>query len=355
VSQAFDKASDKPSDKAFDKAPEDTILDLVVGFWSACAVATTARLGIADRLAGGPRTAAELAAELHLDMDALFRLLRAISSLGMLSREGDGRFRLTALGERLRSDVPGSQRALIASELDTAHYLPWGRLEESVRTGGPVFEKVFSMKAWEYYRDRNPGEGRLFSENMTAMSQIETRGILAAYSFGGARCIVDVGGAHGAFLAAALQQAPSARGILFDQTQVVAEADRVLGQFGVADRVQCIAGDFFGGLPRGGDVYLLKHILHDWNDEDCVRILRRVREAMAPDGRVVVAELPLPEEGEATPIGVMLDLNMLLMLGGRERTAAEYAALFEQAGLRLEHVTPTAAPIALIEARRPRA
>ncbi len=341
--------------QASGKVSQGPILDLVVGFWSACAVATTARLGIADRLAGGPRSAAELAAELGLDADALFRLLRAVSSLGMLSRARDGRFALTAVGERLRSNIPGSQRALIASELDAAHYLPWGRLEDSVRTGRPVFEKVFSMKTWEYYRDGNPGEGRLFSENMTAMSQIETQGILAAYSFAGARCIVDVGGAHGAFLAAALEQAPKARGILFDQAQVVAEADSVLGQFGVADRVQCIAGDFFGELPPHGDVYLLKHILHDWNDEECVRILRRVRDAMAPDGRVVVAELPLPEEGEATPMGVMLDLNMLVMLGGRERTAAEYAALFEQAGLHLERVIPTAAPIAVIEARQPRA
>jgi len=337
--------------RASDGTPQGVILDLVVGFWSACAVATTARLGIADRLARGPRTAAELAAELGLDADALFRLLRAVSSLGVLSREGAARFGLTAVGELLRSDVPGSQRALIASELDTAHYLPWGRLEESVRTGRPVFEKVFSMKTWEYYRDRSPAEGRLFSANMTAMSQIETRGILAAYSFEEARCIVDVGGAHGAFLAAALQQAQTARGILFDQTQVVAEAGPVLRRFGVADRVRCVAGDFFGELPQAGDVYLLKHVLHDWGDEDCVRILSRVREAMAPEGRVVVAELPLPQEGAATPMGVMLDLNMLVMLGGRERTAAEYAVLFEQAGLRLSRVVPTAAPIALIEAR----
>lgn len=337
--------------QASEKTPQGLILDLVVGFWSACAVATTARLGIADCLARGPRTGAELAAELGLDADALFRLLRAVSSLGVLSREPEGRFGLTAAGELLRSDVPGSQRALIASELDTAHYLPWGRLEESVRTGRPVFEKVFSMKTWEYYRDRSPAEGRLFSENMTAMSQIETRGILAAYSFDEARCIVDVGGAHGAFLAAALHQAPRARGILFDQTQVIAEADQALRQFGVVERVQRVAGDFFGELPPDGDVYLLKHILHDWSDEDCVRILRRVREAMTPDGRVVVAELPLPEEGEATPMGAMLDLNMLVMLGGRERTVAEYAALFERAGLRLSRVVPTVAPIALIEAR----
>ena len=335
-------------------SPESAILDLVVGFWSACAVATVARLGIADRLARGPRTAPELARELGADPDALFRLLRAVASLGVFTRDSGGRFALTPIGERLRSDVPGSQRALIASELDTAHYLPWGRLEESVRTGTPVFEKVFSMKAWEYYRDRNPEEGRLFSANMTAMSQMDTQGILAAYSFADARCIVDVGGAHGAFLAAALGQAPRARGILFDQEQVIAGASEVLERFGVIDRVQRVAGDFFAELPRDGDVYLLKHILHDWNDEDCVRILRRVKEAMAPDGRVVVAELPLPEQGNAEPIGVMLDLNMLLMLGGRERTPAEYGALFERAGLHLERVVRTTAPIAVIEARQPR-
>src|SRR6185437_2371675 len=230
-------------------APESAMLDLVVGFWSACAVATVARLGVADRLAAGARTAPELARELGTDADALFRLLRAVASLGVLSRDREGRFALTAVGERLRSDVPGSQRALIASELDTAHYLPWGRLEESIRTGAPVFEKVISMKTWEYYRDRNPEEGRLFTANMTAMSQIDTQGILAAYSFEDARCIVDVGGAHGAFLAAALRAVPGARGILFDQAQVVADAGGVLERFGVADRVECVAGDFFGELP----------------------------------------------------------------------------------------------------------
>ena len=339
------------SEPAGSKRREAAILDFVTSFWSACAVATAARLGVADALANGPRSAAEIAGELGLDAGALFRLLRALAALGLTVKHGGGRFGLTPLGERLRSDIPGSQRALIASELDTAHYLPWGRLEDSLRTGQPVFEKVFGMKAWEYYRDQNPAEGRLFSANMTAMSQIETEGILAAYSFEDARCIVDVGGAHGAFLAAALRQAPGARGILFDQAQVVAAAGVVLEQFGVAHRVSRIAGDFFGTIPDGGDVYLLKHILHDWSDADCLRILRQVREAMSPAGRVVVAELPLPEEGEASVMGVMLDLNMLVMLGGKERTAAEYEALFGESDLRLQKVVPTSAPIAVIEAR----
>ncbi len=333
------------------KPSESPILDLVIGFWSACAVATFARLGVADHLADAPRHPTELARDLGLDADGLFRLMRALAALGMLTRTEDDRFALTAAGQALRSDVPGSQRALIASELDTAHYLPWGRLEQAVRTGRPVFESVFSMKTWEYYRDRSPEEGRLFSANMTAMSQIETRGILASYSFADAECIVDVGGAHGAFLAAVLREAPRARGILFDQAQVVAEASTVLRTFGVEQRVQCIAGNFFESVPGGGDVYLLKHILHDWDDADCIRILEHVRTAMRAGGRVVVAEHPLPENDVGAPMGALLDLNMLIMLGGKERTPAEYAALFEKAGLKLTRVVPTQAPSAIIEAR----
>jgi hypothetical protein len=187
---------------------------------------------------------------------------------------------------------------------------------------------------------------------MAALSRIHTQAILDAYSFRDARYIVDVGGAHGVFLAAALQQAPQARGILFDQAQVVAGAAAVLEGFGVAERVQCVAGDFLRDMPQGGDVYLLKHILHDWNDQDCVSILRKVRESMVPDGRVIVAELPVADDGRDAALAAMFDLNMLVMLGGRERAPAEYAALFERVGLHLHRVVPTAAAIAVIEARR---
>jgi len=221
------------------ESPETAVLDLVVGFWSACAVATLARLGVADHLARGPQTAEQIAAALGVDADGLFRLLRAVTAIGVLSRDLEGRFGLTTVGELLRSDTPGSQRAFIASELDTAHYLTWGRLEESVRTGQPMFEKLFSMTGWEYYRDKDPEAGRLFSASMTALSRVFTGAIVEAYSFRDARCIVDVGGAHGAFLAAALQQAPQARGILFDQAQVVAGASAVIEGSGVADRVKC--------------------------------------------------------------------------------------------------------------------
>jgi SAM-dependent methyltransferase len=347
-------------------SPKAAVFQLVTGVWAACAVAATARLGVPDQLANGPRTAAELAEAISADPGALARLLRAAVSLGVLTRDAQGRYGLTPLGQCLRSDVPGSQRALIASELDTAHWSSWGRLDEAVRTGKPTFNSLFSMPIWDYYRDARPDEGRLFAENMTAQSDLETRAILASYSFAGdahapgsdgrgsgapVDRIVDVGGAHGSFLAAVLQHEPQARGVLFDRRLVIEEARSVLEGFGVADRVDCVAGDFFTAVPTDGDVYLLKHILHDWNDEECVRLLRQVARAMRPHGRVVVAEMMIVEDGRASP-AVLLDLNMLVMLSGKERTEQEYADLFEAAGLRISGVFPTDSPMFVIEARR---
>ncbi len=320
--------------------------------WAARAVGAVARLGIADRLAGGPRTARELAPALGADEAALYRLMRAVVSVGVLTKEPGGRFGLTPFGECLRSGVPGSMRAAIASEVDTVHWACWGQLDDCIRTGKPAFEKVFGLRnPWDYYRDKNPEDGRLFSENMTAMSGTEVREVLGAYSFKGTRLVVDVGGAHGAFLAAVLKRVPEARGILFDQPDVVALAQPTLKELGVADRVERVGGSFFESVPAGGDLYLLKHILHDWSDEECVRILRRVREAMAPGARVAVVELPLLESG-GSPFSALLDINMLVCLTGKERTPAEYAELFRRAELEPAGVTPTKSPVAVIEARR---
>jgi predicted O-methyltransferase YrrM len=344
------------------------VFELVTGVWAACAVAATARLGIPDQIASGVCTTEGLAKAVGADAGGLARLLRAAAALGVLTRDAAGRFGLTPLGECLRSDVPGSQRALIASELDSAHWSSLGRLDEAVRTGKPVFDRLFSMPIWDYYRDARPDEGKLFAENMTAQSDLETRAILAAYSFAGAERVVDVGGAHGSFLAAVLRQVPSARGVLFDRRLMIDEARSALTGFGVADRVECVAGDFFESVPAGGDVYLLKHILHDWNDEECIRLLRRVAAAMSPQARVVVAEMMIVEGGpadqepaegatatrwaERASPAVLQDLNMLVMLSGKERTQEEYAALFGQAGLRMSGVFPTDSPIFVLEARR---
>ena len=330
--------------------PQAAILDLITGFWAAQAVAAVARLGVADELAKGPRTAHELAPILGAHPGALYRLLRAMTSIGVLAKDAAGRFSLTPVGDCLRSGIPGSMRASIASELDTAHWQSWGRLDDSIRTGQPAFQKLFGMSAWEYYRTRNPEEGRLFSENMTAMSGAEMQAILAAYSFAGARLIVDVGGAHGAFLAAVLGKVPQAHGVLFDRREVVELAVAALKEAGVADRVERVSGDFFESVPAGGDLYLLKHILHDWTDDECVTILRSIRKAMAPAARVVVAELPILE-GDPSPFTALVDVNMLVMVTGKERTPEEYAELFLRADLKMTSVTSTESPIALLEAR----
>ncbi len=338
------------STRAKAESPQAAIVDLIGGVWAARAVAALARLGVPDHLANGALSVAELAPVVGAHPDALYRLLRAVSSIGVLAKTADDRFSLTALGSCLRSDVPGSMRAAIASELDTAHWQSWGQLDDCIRTGQPAFNKVFGMTGWEYYRTRNPEDGRLFSENMSSMSATEVQAILAAYSFEGARRVVDVGGAYGAFLAGVLARVPQALGVLFDHPEVVALAGPALKSLGVADRVERVGGDFFESVPSGGDVYLLKHILHDWNDDECVRILRCIRKAMAPSARVVVAEIPIAE-GRQSSFAALLDINMLVMLTGRERTPEEYAALFTRAGLRLVGVTPTESPMALLEAR----
>jgi hypothetical protein len=328
------------------------ILDLISGMWAARAVGAFARLGIADQLADGPRTAAELARVLGADATSLYRLMRAVVSIGVLTKGPGGRFGLTSFGQCLRSGIPGSMRAAIASEVDTVHWGCWGQLDDCIRTGKPAFEKVFGLaNPWDYYRDRSPDEGRLFSENMTAQSGAEVQEVLRAYSFNGARRVVDVGGSHGAFLAAVLKRVPRARGVLFDQPDVVGQAQPTLNELGVADRVERVGGNFFESVPVGGDLYLLKHILHDWSDAECVSILRCVREAMTPGARVAVVEMPLLESNSA-PFAALLDINMLVCLTGKERTSAEYAELFRRAGLKMAGVTRTKSPIAVIEARR---
>jgi hypothetical protein len=330
--------------------PPAVIFHLVAGMWAAQAVATAARLGIPDRLAHGPRTADEVAAAIGADPSATYRLMRGVASVGVLTAEAGGKFALTPVGESLRSDVPGSMRSLIIAEMAPGHWLPWANLEEAVRTGKPSAPKALGMDVWEYYK-KNAEEGFHFAEAMSGMSTMAMQAVLASYSFAGAKKVVDVGGSHGAFVSAVLQREPTASGVLFDRPEVVEGAGATLDAAGVSARVERVAGDFFQGVPGGGDVYLLKHILHDWNDDECVKILSHVREGMAPDARIVVVEMLITDQGPPSP-APLLDLNMLVMLTGRERTADEFGALFAKAGLKLSSVTPTHSPVAVIEARR---
>lgn len=331
-----------------DLPPPAQVFGLVTGMWAAQAASTCARLGIPDELAHGPKSADEVARKLSLDADATYRLMRGVAVAGVLRQLPDRHFALTPVGELLRKGTPGSMRSLLLAETAPGHWLPWGQLEHAVRSGKPVVSHVFGVDAWAYYR-AHPEEERLFSEGMSGISSMAIQAVLASYSFADAKKVVDVGGAHGAFLAAVLAREPAAKGVLFDQPQVVEGAGPTLDATGVTARVERVGGDFFRGVPAGGDVYLLKHILHDWSDAECVTILENVRTAMAPGAKVVVVEMVIDETGKPSPAPLM-DLNMLVMLTGRERTAAEYGALFERAGLKLSSVTPTPSPMVVVEA-----
>lgn len=330
--------------------PPAKVIGLVSGMWAGKAAAVLASLRIPDVLAHGSKTADEVGKAIGADASAVYRLMRGVASVGVLVAEPGGRFALTPVGELLRSDTPGSMRSVLIAEMAPGHWLPWGELESAVRTGKPSAPTALGMDIWAYYK-KNSEEGFRFAEAMSGLSSMAMQAVLAAYSFAGARKVVDVGGSHGSFLAAVLQREAEARGVLFDRPEVVEGAGATLAGAGVADRVERIGGSFFESAPAGGDTYLLKSILHDWSDDECVRILRCVREAMAPAARVVVVEMLISDGGPPSP-APLLDLNMLVMLSGKERTADEFGTLFTKAGLELAGVTATHSPFFVIEARR---
>lgn len=332
-----------------DKPPHEILFGMVVGIWAAQTVGTLARLGIPDAVAAGDTTAEAVAAKLSLDPDSTYRLMRGAAAAGIFLRPDEKTFLLTPMGELLRSDVPGSLRSFLDVQTAPGHWLSWARLDGTVKEGKAQVEKALGSDIWSYF-SQNPGELRTFAEAMSGLSTNLVGAILAVHDFGQVKRVVDVGGSQGVFLAGVLNQQPGARGVLFDLPQVIAEAGEPLRRAGVADRVESVGGNFFESVPEGGDLYLLKHILHDWDDAASIEILKNCRAAMAPGGKVAVAEMVIG--GYADPPGpaVFLDLNMMVMLPGRERTVEEFAALFAAAGLELANVVPTKSPVVLLEA-----
>jgi hypothetical protein len=324
-----------------------TLLRLINGYYVTQAIHVAASLGIADLLADGTRTSDDLAHEAGADPDTLYRLLRALASVGVL-HEGDGRlFSLTPLGELLRSDVPGSLHGWAAYAGRPYFWAAWAELLHSVRTGENAFRHVHGQDIWSYRADR-PEESALFDAAMKALTGASIAAVIDAFDFSRFGTLVDVGGGNGALLASVLAANPALRGVLFDQAHVVAGADQVLEAAGVADRCQIESGDFFEAVPEGGDAYLLRSIIHDWEDEESRAILRVVRAAMPEGAALLVVERDLGAPNEDAPVKFS-DLNMLVGPGGRERTQDEYAALLESTGFRLVGVTPTAGTHAVFE------
>jgi hypothetical protein len=315
-------------------------------FVYSAALGTVAALGVADHLADGPRTAAELADATGCHGPFLRRVLRLVATRGAFHEDAAGRFALTPAGYALRSDAVPSVRDVVAMVTARAVWLPSSEMLAAVREGRPTFEQIFGKQFFEHLA-ADDRDAAAFHRGMANYSQFAGRLDVDTYDFPAAGVVVDVGGGQGVFLLEVLRANAGLRGVLFDQEYVLAE--HRLGELGADDRWRVVSGDFFAEVPAGGDVYVLKLVLHDWSDEECVRILRNCRRAMAPDGRVLVVESIVPP-GNEPHFAKVLDVIMLLNLTGRERTESEFAQLFAAAGLRLARVIPTAAVPSIIEA-----
>ena len=330
--------------------PPEVMLKMITGYWVSQAVGVAARLGVADQLTSGPRSSADLARAVGAQPQALHRVLRMLASIGVFSQPDPGVFALTPLGETLRSDTPGSLRFFAIAETAFGHWAPWGRLLDSVKTGAPMARETLGGELWEWY-GQNAEEAEFFSAAMGNLSALAASELMRVYDCTTARTIADVGGAHGVLLAAALRANPNARGILFDLPHVIATAADSLEGQGVADRCELVSGDFFEALPGGADLHILKQILHDWDDEHATRLLTNCHRALTPGGKLLLVEMVVPADNRPGMAQAM-DLNMLVLLGGRERTEAEYRDLLGSAGFRLERVIATHSPFQVIEATR---
>ena len=318
---------------------------MIVGSWVTQAIYVAAEIGIADLLANGPRTADELAGGTQTHGASLHRVLRALASIGIFDEDAEGRFYLTPMGELLGSDAPNSKRSL-ARMAGSEFYRSWGGLLSSVETGGAAFDKVFG-KPFFQYMNMNPDRWRIYDSAMTGVHDSETIPVLDAYDFMPLKTLVDVGGGNGLALAAILRRHPDMRGILFDLPAVAERAQELVASSGVSDRCRFVGGDFFESVPASGDAYLLRHVLHDWDDDEAVAILKNCRDAMRPGGRVLVVETVIPSGNEPC-FGKWLDL-MMLVVGGRERTKEQYEKLFSATGLQLTRIFPTDHEVSVIE------
>lgn len=313
------------------------MMSMITGYWVTQIVHALAELSVADHLADGPLTAQELAGRAGSDPDATFRLLRTCASLGLTEADELRRFRSTPLLETLRANVSHSLRNIALVHGSPGHWMSWGRFPQAVRTGAPQTKAALGRDIWDHFA-ANPVEGKWFSSSMTELTTGLVEDVAQSIDTTDVAVAVDVGGANGSLLHALMRADDKLRGVVLDlpsvQATAVAEAEKV----GLRARITVVGGSFFDPMPHG-DLLLLKAVLHNWDDESCVTILRNCREALNPGGRVVVVEMPLGPIGEPG-FAALLDLNMLAVLPGRERDLAHYDALFAAAGLRRTKVTP---------------
>jgi hypothetical protein len=332
-------------------AAASQLMDMAIAHWAGELLLQAAEMGLADKFSGdAPRSASDIAAEYGMQARPMRRYLRSLAGLGLFASAGGDSFRLTALGAAMRTGAPGAARSAIIALIGDMVKPAWKVFDHGLVTGDPAFEKAHGMGLFQYLQ-HNPGMAQFFSETMVGFHGREPPAVAEAYDFAGIGSLVDVGGASGNMLGHILSRHAHLEGVLYDLPHVVIDAPRLLENFGVADRVTIESGSFFDRVPSGHDAYLLSHIVHDWDDVENGIILGHVRQAMNPNGKLLIVEMVLPE-GDEPHMGKMLDMMMLLVPGGEERTPSEYADLLESNGFRIERIVPTSSAVSVIEAVR---
>jgi hypothetical protein len=322
------------------------LFQMATGYWVSQAIYVAAKLGIADLLKDGPQSSLALAAATGADAPSLFRLMRALASVGVFSHVQGDCFALSRLGESLQTEVQGSLRAMVIT-LGEIHYQACGRLLHSVQTGSPAFNHVFGASLFDYLR-QNADAADAFNQGMSNLSSMLAYTVLMAYDFTGISSIIDVGGGQGKLLEKILQFTPDMRGTVFDTSSTIQRSKEQLGTNARSRRCSYVTGDFFTSVPQGADAHLLCGVIHDWDDDHAVTILRNCRKAMTRGGRLLLVDMIVPDAASPS-FSKLLDLNMLVMNGGRERTIVEFCALLNTAGYKLTRIVPTMAPQSVIE------
>jgi hypothetical protein len=331
--------------------PEAQIMQMSMGVFISQAIYVAAKLGIADLVEDEAKTTADLAASTGTHERSLYRLLRSLASVGVFTETTDRTFGNSPMSETLRSDSPTSTRAMALFLGDDAHWRVYADMMYSLQTGRPAWEHVHGVPCFQYMFEANPGFGRIFNQAMTSASHAQNPAVVAAYDFSGIGTLADIAGGRGHLLAAVLQKYPSMGGVLFDLGVVLADGAELLSSYGLEDRVKMVAGDFTSEIPVVADAYILKHIIHDWYDDTCEKILGNIRRSMPDGARLLIVDSVIPPGNDPHP-GKILDLEMLIAPGGVERTAEEFETLLTNSGFQLDRIIPTQSPVSIVEASK---
>jgi len=328
--------------------PQAQLMQMAMGFTAPFLLRAAAQLRLADQLADGPKTAERLAVITGTHAPALYRLLRALACIGVFSQDESDRFALTELAKPLCSNAHGSVRTSVLSITGDLFIIPWSKLLYSVQTGQSAFDKHFGVPFFDYLT-AHPDEAAMFSDFLIGINSADAPAIAAAYDFSSCSHIADIGGATGHILATILEKHSGPRGTVFDLPHNRSGAVELIQSRGMSDRISFVSGSFFESIPAGSDLYILSHVIHDWGEAECLSILGNCHRAMSPDSRLLIVEAVLPE-GNAFHPGKMLDITMLALTPGQERTESEYRALLEKANFTLKRVIPTNSMIGILEA-----